>query len=150
MTPTDLAGLGEGIYRFIPYYSDGFGSGENRQPAGWTWSLSFDQDVGDRLGLAFRYARAGEAFRQLKQRASLSMQIKRPLGFEYDRVGVGLFWGEPWDEHLPGETGLDLFWKVQLGRSVELTPGLQLIFDPALDPRSEAAWLAELRLRLVL
>ena len=150
LTPSDFLGLGEGIYRFIPYYTDGFGSDEDRQPAGWTWSLSFDQDVGDRLGLAFRYARAGEAFRQLKQRASLSMQIKRPLGFEHDRVGIGLFWGEPWDERLGSETGLDLFWKVQLARSFELSPGLQLIFDPALDPDSETAWIAELRLRLVL
>lgn len=149
-TPDNVFGLGSGIYRFIPYYTDSIGENESKQPSGWTWSLSFDQDIGSSYGAAFRYAYADEDFRSLKQRASLSFQIKQPLGFKNDRLGLGLFWGEPTNPDLGSETGAEIFWKMQLSPSLEITPGLQVIFDPALDADRSTAWIGELRLRLVL
>ena len=147
LTPQDLAGLGEGNYRFTYYYTDSIGEDSAKQPSGWTLSLSFDQDIGSRYGSVFRYAYADEDFRAFKQRLALALQVKKPLGFENDRIGLGFWWGDPTADILEDEYGLEAFWKLQITRFLELSADLQTILDPAKNPDKSAVFVGGVRLR---
>ena len=147
-TPDDLAGLGQGVYRLTLNYTNPVGSGAARQPSGWDASLSFDQNVGDDYGLFFRYAYASEYFRAFRQNVALGAQIKHPLGFRDDRIGVAAWWGDPSGRSRHDEYGLEAFWKLQVLRFLEVTPDLQLVIDPALSSDA-VALVGGLRLRVL-
>ena len=150
MTPDNLAGLGQGTYRFTAYYTDSIGSGVSKQPAGWALALSFDQDIGTDFGTLLRYSYAGEDWRAFKQRAALGGQIKHPLGFQHDRIGVAGWWAEPTASALDNEYGLEVFWKFQLAPNLEVTPDLQLILNPQGNTARDAALIGGIRLRVLL
>ena len=149
LTPENLAGLGQGYYRITGYYTDDFVQGAARSPSGWALSLSFDQDIGENYGALFRYAYASEPFRDFKQRAAAGLQIKNPLRYQYDRLGVAAWWGDPTDPGVGDEYGMEIFWKLQLAPYLELTPDLQVIFNPQGDQDRDSVFIAGLRLRLL-
>ena len=150
LTPDNLGGLGEGIYRFTAYQTDSIGKGAARQPSGWAVALSFDQDIGDDYGALFRYTYADEDWRAFRQRVALGMQIKHPLGYQFDRIGLAGWWAEPTASQLDPEYGLEAFWKLQLAPNLEVTPDLQLIFNPQGDTGRDPAIVGGLRLRVLL
>ncbi|GJM07841.1 MAG: hypothetical protein DHS20C11_01170 [Lysobacteraceae bacterium] len=149
LTP-QVAGLGQGYYRFTAYYTDDIGAGVDLQPHGWSAALSFDQDFGDKYAGLVRYAWASERYRAFKQRIAIGAQIKAPLQFENDRIGVAAWWAESSAAQLGNETGLELFWKLQLAPYLEFTPDLQVIFNPQQDTTRDVVYVANLRLRVVL
>ena len=149
-TPGTAARNNEGYYRFTGYYTDSIGEGGNRQPPGWSVALSFDQDFGARWAGLFRYAYASEPFRTFKQRAVIGAQLKQPWRFQHDRVGLAAWWAEPTSPVLNHEAGAEAFWKLQLAPYFELTPHLQMVFDPQFDPTRDVAVIAGLRVRIVL
>lgn len=148
--PNNLLGQGEGIYRFTGYYSDSIGSGASAQPSGWAIALSFDQDFGTDYGGFFRYSYADEDWRAFRQRIGAGVQIKHPLGYRFDRIGLAGWWAEPTAEALSGETGLEAFWKLQLSPNIEFTPDLQLIFNPQGNTDRSQVLIGSLRLRVLL
>ena len=148
LTLPDLVGMGEGNYRFTLYHTDAIGEGGSAQPAGESLALSFDQDVGERYGLLFRYAKAYEDFRAFEERLAIGMQIKAPLGFQYDRIGLAMWWGDPVDDAIETETGFEAFWKWQLAPWFELSSNLQYIPEPQARPDADDALFAGIRLRL--
>lgn len=149
LTPSNLLGLGKGYYRFTTYYTDSIGEGDNYQPSGWSAAMSFDQDVGDSYGMFMRYAYSDKPFRAFKQRLSIGMQIKNPLRFEYDRIGLGAWWGDPISVSENGEYGVEGFWKFQLSPYFEFTPDLQIILNPQGNTDKSMEFVGGLRIRLV-
>jgi len=147
LTP-EMDGLGEGIYRITYHYTDAIGEAESLQPSGWSLSASFDQDIGESVGAFFRYAYADEAWRAFAQRAAIGAQLKGPFSHPDDRIGVAGWWGDPNGKASRDEYGLELFWKLQLTGNLELSPDLQVIFDPARAPSRDAVFAGGLRLRL--
>ena len=150
LTPKNLAGWGQGYYRFTFYRTDAFGEGGARSPSGNSYALSFDQDVHDDYGLLFRYAYANEDFRAFSERVVIGAQRKNPLGFKYDRIGLAGWWADPTDSSLSAEKGLEAFWKAQLAPFLEVSANLQWILNPQLDQDLDNAFVAGLRLRVVL
>lgn len=150
LTPKNFYGLGEGIYRFATYYTDAIGKGAFNQPSGWALALSFDQDIGGDYGALFRYSYADEDWRAFKQRVALGMQIKHPLGYQFDRIGVAGWWAEPTASQLDAEYGLEAFWKLQLAPNLEVSPDLQLIFNPQGNTGKDRVIVGGLRLRVLL
>ena len=144
LTPT-IPNLGDGVYRLTWSLDE-----ENDAlPRMETWSLSADQDIGDRIGAFFRYAWADQTFRDFDRRLAVGFQVKKPFGFTYDRIGVGGWWGNPTDDTLNDERGLEFFYKAQVSPFLEITPDLQVVFDPALSDANTDVIIG-LRLRLVL
>ncbi len=144
LTPV-IPSLGEGVYRLTwSLDTELYG-----QPDIETWSFSADQDFGDQIGAFFRYAWADNTFRDFERRLAAGFQVKKPLGFSHDRLGVGYWWGDPTDDELREEQGLEIFYKAQVSRFLEITPDIQFIKDPALSDRSSEVVFG-LRLRLFL
>ncbi len=67
-----------------------------------------------------------------------------------DVFGVGLNWGKPPDDSLKAQWTAELFYRVQLSQNLQLTPSIQYLRDPALNPEQSTVWIAGLRMRLSL
>ena len=150
LTPDKVRDWGPGNYRVTAYYTDSFGSEAGSSPSGWSVAFSFDQDFGDRYGALFRYAYASEPFRAFEQRAAAGVQIKNPFRYQHDRVGIGVWWGDPTAPELGSEYGMEAFWKLQLAPYLEVGPNLQIIFNPQLAADEDSLFIAGARVRLVL
>lgn len=148
-TPKDLAGLGSGNYRATIHYTDATSSGLQHM-SGYTFSFSFDQDLGSKFGAMMRYSYATENFLAFRQRFAIGAQLLTPFNFQNDRLGVGFWWGEHVDPSVGSEYGLEAFYKFQFARFMEVSPDLQLVLNPALDPNKNAVLIGGIRLRIVL
>ena len=69
-----------------------------------------------------------------------------------DLMGLGLNWSRPSPTGVgPGindQYSVELFYRVQLSRSIAITPDVQLLIDPALNPTEDQIWIFGLRGRL--
>jgi porin len=68
-------------------------------------------------------------------------------------IGLGFNWGKPNQTSFAGANDqytTELFWRYQLTRELAITPSVQLLIDPALNPIEDQIWVFGLRARLVL
>ncbi len=64
-------------------------------------------------------------------------------------IGAGVNWGEP-NGGGHNQISSELFWRYQLTKEVALTPSLQYIRNPALNPTEDNLWAFGLRMRVAL
>ena len=85
---------------------------------------------------------------------SISTGLGYYLRERADLVAVGFNWGQPSDTGVaPGlndQYTAELFYRVQLSQNLALTPDLQLLIDPALNPDEDLIAVFGIRARLVL
>lgn len=67
-----------------------------------------------------------------------------------DLLGLGVGWGRPSDGTLDDQGTAELFYRLQLTQNLALTPSVQLILDPPLNPDENAIGVFGLRARVAL
>ena len=70
-----------------------------------------------------------------------------------DLVALGLNWGRPSTDFGPNpdeQITSEVFYRVQLSPNFALTPTVQYVNDPALNPGASSAWFLGVRARLAL
>ncbi len=117
---------------------------------GWGANFSFSRYINDRW---LPFLRAGYA----DDGGSL-MQKSVAAGFGYqwepgnDLVGLGLNWGEPnettFEPGLDNQWTTELFYRWQISRELAITPDVQWLVNPALNPEEDQIWVFGLRARL--
>ncbi len=122
---------------------------EAAQPSGWGANLSWTTYL---AGKWLPFVRAGWA----DDGGSLT-QRSVSVGFGYqpnpgkNMLGVGLNWGQPnedtWGPGLPDQYTAELFYRWQISKALAVTPDLQFIKNPALDPDTDSIWVVGLRVR---
>jgi porin len=68
-------------------------------------------------------------------------------------IGLGFNWGRPNETSygdLDNQYTTELFWRFQVTTELAITPTIQYIKDPALDPDADSLWAFGLRVRVVL
>ena len=68
-------------------------------------------------------------------------------------IGLGFNWGKPNQTSFAGANDqytTELFWRYQLTTELAVTPSIQYIRDPALNPAESSLWAFGLRMRVVL
>ena len=65
-----------------------------------------------------------------------------------DLVGISANYGSPPDNGLRNQTTIEAFWRFQFSQGLAITPSVQLLLDPALNPDSDSVWVWGLRFRL--
>ncbi len=69
-----------------------------------------------------------------------------------NQLGIAYNWGEPnattWGAGLSSQKTLELFYRIQLWKEIAITPDVQYIRDPALNPVANDLWVFGLRARL--
>jgi porin len=119
-------------------------------PDGWGANISLSRSVNEHW---IPFIRAGYA----KDGGSL---LERTLsaGFAYQTVsggnqlGVAYNWGRPndstWGPGLDKQHTLEAFYHIQLWKELAVTPDIQYIRNPALNPDDDTLWVFGLRARL--
>ena len=68
-----------------------------------------------------------------------------------DKLGLAINWGEPpEDSGLNEQWTMELFYRLQFSQNLAVTPSLQYISDPALNPAEDSLTIFGLRLCLTL
>jgi len=79
---------------------------------------------------------------------SATIGLIRKFKCRSDLVGIGINWGDPPDDSLSEQTTIEAFWNIQLAQNLAVTPDVQLLLDPALNPEESSVWVYGLRARL--
>jgi porin len=70
------------------------------------------------------------------------------------QLGFGANWGEPNDalfgSGLDDQYAFEVYYRLQVAKEFAITPDLQLLIDPALNPEEDTIWVYGLRARLAL
>jgi len=125
---------------------------EAGESEGWGLNVSFTRYLG---GKWLPFVRAGYA----KDGGAL-MQKSVSVGFAYqpvpksDVLGVAFNWGEPNEDTfgsgLRDQYTAEVYYRWQLTPRFAVTPTLQLLENPALDPELDRTWVFGVRARLAL
>jgi len=67
-----------------------------------------------------------------------------------DLLGIGMNWGEPSSAELRDQYTGELFYRLQFAQNLAITPSVQLIIDPALNPDEDEVWIVGARARVTL
>jgi len=84
--------------------------------------------------------------------ALLETSVSAGVGYYFreskDLFGFGLNWGRTPDNELDDQYTAELFYRLQLTQNLAITPDVQLIIDPALNPDEDVIGVFGLRARL--
>jgi len=67
-----------------------------------------------------------------------------------DVIELGLNWGDPGAPGLRDQTTLEAIYRFQFAQNLALTPSVQYLKNPALNPGRDELWIAAVRLRITL
>jgi porin len=100
------------------------------------------------------YADGGNSLLGTSVSAGLAFQLN-PVGADAGNLlGFGANWGKPnetvFGSGLDDQYGLEVFYRLQLTKELAITPDLQFVINPALNPDRDNAWVLGLRARLAL
>ena len=79
---------------------------------------------------------------------SVTLGFIRKFLYRSDLVGVAANHGSPPDDSLSDQTSIEAFWRFQFSENFAITPSVQLILDPALNPVDDEVWVWGVRTRL--
>jgi porin len=125
---------------------------EAGDPKGWGVNFSATTFLNDKWMPFLRggYAEDGGSLLQRSVSAGVGYQ---PVPGR-DLIGFAANWGQPnettFASGLPDQYTFELFYRFQLSTRVALTPDIQYLIDPALDPDSSSIWIFGIRGRLAL
>ena len=125
---------------------------ETGDPSGWGVNVSGTAYINDKV-LPFIRAGYTEDGGSLLQKSVSAGVGYHPVPGR-DLLGFAANWGEPnattWGEGLRNQVSFELFWRWYLGEQLAVTPDVQYLIHPALNPDENAIWLVGVRARFVL
>lgn len=123
----------------------------NGTPDGWGINASCQKWIGDKWLPFVRGGYTEDSGSLLEKSISVGVGYQ-PVPMR-GVIGFGFNWGEPNEASFgvaDDQYTTELFWRYQLTRELAVTPSIQYIKDPALNPNEDNLWVYGLRLRLVL
>jgi porin len=117
---------------------------------GWGANFSYAHAFDDRWMPFLRagYADDGGSVLQKSVSAGLGYQLEDQKSL----LGFGVNWGEPNEDtfgpDLGDQVAVELFSRLQMTRNFEITPSIQWLNNPALNPAADQSWIFGLRARM--
>lgn len=117
--------------------------------------LSFNHSIGDRWLVFVRAGYADDGGSLLEKSVSIGGGYT-PSGLETlgqgSQLGFGLGWGEPNDalfgSGLDDQFTIETYYRLQVTRELAITPSIQMLIDPALNPEKSTLWVFGIRARV--
>ena len=119
-------------------------------PDGWGANVSWSRSVNEHWITFIRggYAKDGGSLLEKSLSAGFAYQTV-PGG---NQLGVAYNWGDPnestWGPDLDKQQTLEMFYRIQIWNEIAITPDIQYIRNPALNPAQDSLWVFGLRARL--
>jgi porin len=121
-------------------------------PDGWGANFSFTRYLGKKWLPFIRAGYADDGGSLLEKSVSAGFGYQRAQG--KNLLGVGLNWGRPnessFEPGLDDQYTVELFYRWNISREITLTPDIQYLKDPALNPDESSIWVFGIRARLAL
>ena len=108
--------------------------------ANWTWDQTF---------MLFTKLGWSEGESQLYNE-SVTVGALYRIKQRSDLLGYGFNWGSPASPGLRDQYTNELFYRLQFAENLTITPSLQLLIDPALNPDENRVWVGSVRIRVTL
>ena len=121
---------------------------EAGKPSGWGANFSFSRFVSEKWAPFLRGGWSDDGDSLLQK--SLSTGVGYRLRNNRDLIGFGLNWGEPNENQGVGtdsQYATELFYRLQVGKRLQLTADVQYVKDPAASTES-SIWIAGARGRI--
>ncbi len=121
-------------------------------PKGWGLAFSFNRRLAERWEPFVRagYADDGGALWDKNISVGLGYYTQEESGL----IALGLSWGEPSEENfgegLKDQYTAEIFYRIQILQNVTVTPDIQLLVDPALNPEEDVIAVFGIRGRVTL
>ncbi|TWT84550.1 Porin AaxA precursor [Planctomycetes bacterium CA13] len=140
-TPT-IHGWGKGRYEVNFSHIERTERFGGSGPSSSVWLFSFQQEFSPKLATFFRFGTGDGRRTPVQQALSTGIVFTQALGYNNDRLGIGFMWQDPTDSTRRDDYGMEMFWKLQMTENIEVTPDVQLYFDPSNSPsrNTEAAF----------
>jgi len=122
---------------------------------GWGGVLSFNHTIGDKWLAFVRTGWAEDGGSLLERSVSIGGGYT-PGGMatlgSASQLGFGVNWGRPNDAllgpDLDDQYATEVYYRWQVAQEIAITPSVQLLIDPALNPEDDTLWVFGLRARL--
>jgi hypothetical protein len=138
--------FGEGTYSLTLWHSEE--RDEYDLPSDEGLALSLEQELTDKIIPFVRYSCSDGDTTNIQQLLSAGVGFKDIFGRENDVAGIGLAWGAPSDKSLQDQYTMESFYRFQVKKHIQITPGIQLIVDPSNDPDSDFKAVFQIRARI--
>lgn len=118
-------------------------------PSGWGLAFSFSKKIDERWLPFLRagYSNGGGALLDYSVSAGLGYFVQE----RSDVIGFGFNWGQPSDQVYGADPKdqytAELFYRIQLFQHTTITPDIQLLVNPALNPEASTSWVFSIRTR---
>jgi porin len=121
-------------------------------PESWGFALAANWTLENgikRGGTLMSFARAGwsDGTAPLAN-ASVTLGLLYSMPNSSDQVGIAGDWSDLPDDALDDQYTAELFYRFQLAQNLAVTPHVQLLLDPALNPTDDQIWIGGARMRL--
>jgi porin len=127
----EVHGLGKGRYEVNFSHIERTERFGGTGPASSVWLFSFQQELSPKLATFFRFGTGDGKRTAVQQSLATGVVFTQALGFNNDWLGLGFIWNEPTDGTRPDDYGMETFWRFQLTENVQITPDVQVYFDPS-------------------
>lgn len=118
---------------------------EDGSPEAYGMAFNWNYLIGDNLMPFFR---GGWSHGWIVDRSFTAGIGWRPFPEYSDLFGIGAGWSRPTNDALDTQTTAEVFYRYHLTPQFAVTPNLQLIFNPSLNPEENRLWTAGLRFRI--
>ena len=146
LTPK-IEGAGQGNYRFTFWHTDqADDEATSNENEGSGIALSFDQELNETVGLFARYGYTEPKVTDIKNFVSGGFVLRDAWGIKGDLFGVGLSWDQPSDGK-NDEYSMEVFQRIQFTSRMQITPSVQIIFDPSQSDKTEPVAVFGIRFR---
>ena len=139
--------LGNGHYRLTLWETDARPDAGLPDDSGL--AIILGQELGEQFTLVGRYSTSDGLLTATEEMLMVALGVSSPLGFQDDYAGIGFAWGQPSDPTLRDQYVIEAFYRLQLASTVQVTPDVQVIFQPSNAPDDDVVGLFGLRLRVV-
>jgi len=139
--------FGKGTYALTLWHREE--RDEDDLPSDEGFAISLQQEITDKIIPFARYSCSDGDSTEIQQQISAGVGFNDIFGREDDVAGIGLAWGAPSDKSLRDQYTMESFYRFQVGKNFQITPGFQLIVDPSNDPDSDVKAIFQIRARIV-
>lgn len=116
-------------------------------PSGRGFSLNLDQRIHESYGAFMRYGLADGGGVETRQYVSGGALATRPFDRHHDSTGVAISWSQPAEHHLRDQWNGEVYYRLQLTATTQLTPSVQLIIDPSHNTAEDTIAVFSIRAR---
>ena len=140
----DVPGLGKGTYRLTPWHNHLDGRD------GWGVGLNFDQELGlPWLVGFFRFGAGDGDVTPFERHVSGGVAVEGPFGRSGDHFALGVGWSRPSEPGARDETFLEFQYRLQLTKTLELSPDIQIVLNPGSNRGTDTIVVPGIRLTMV-